>query len=924
MTATPMRGLSVFIREVLACSSKDAEEARVEKELLNIRSKFASAQCKLNTKSKRLGLVKTKAKGLKSYDKIKYIWKLVYISMLGYDIDFGHMEVINLLSSTDLLEKQAGYLAAGMLISSDSELITLIINSIRTDLSSKNHVFQSLAISAVANISGEQLSESLSGQVMNLLLADTSTASVKQKAALCMLSLYRIDPDVINDTEFVMQVSSLLEPKASRSLGIVLALMGLIVELVQQNTSLYSSLVPPVVELLAQIVVHKKISSSYVYRGVPAPWVQIKMMKFLQHFPLPKEDKLRQVVLSILNKCVDSHDKESEKSDANAKNAVVFAAIDLVVSYGAEVGDKLQEKAIGILAELISDSRRNVRYLGMACLCRLKSLDKARPYYPQMLQSLRDEDPSIRKRALDLLFALCCPSNSEDIINGLMVHLVQDAFVEMKEEVVLKIAILAERFLFVEDSKAYLDTVLKLLYQAGDFVANELVYRLIQLVTNREDVQLHACSQLYVALSAKPLHPKLLTVGTYLLGEFGYLLVESEPGSGCEPCSPEQLFQVLHSQFTTCSNANKAKLLHAYAKLAHLFNEELGKTIHDVFEALKTSPDSELQQRAIEYLTMPVALSKEKMEYVMDAMPPFNDNRVSAVVRKLGGSKAQANDTAVDNEGPEVLTEESCVENIDPAAPKQRGISPELAPKMRQWFTSCIRSPKSLLFADEIIQVGMQKQFKGNEGKVMIFVANKTESTIGECELRLEGGSEVKLDPVIAPLGSLKPMGQNKQMISITCLAPYLQPPSISLRFEYDGVMHDYALRLPAVFANFLEKAELTSSQFYTQWERLQAHEQREEIKFGRTVEGGALARLLETMNLKILLEEDPSKCIRATGVIRLGSLKPQEKATTVGCLLQLDIGATNCCLNVRCTSKEACLAIKVVLQQQLASIDSH
>lgn len=32
--------------------------------------------------------------------KTRYVWKLVYMFMLGYEIDFGHMEMICLIGST--------------------------------------------------------------------------------------------------------------------------------------------------------------------------------------------------------------------------------------------------------------------------------------------------------------------------------------------------------------------------------------------------------------------------------------------------------------------------------------------------------------------------------------------------------------------------------------------------------------------------------------------------------------------------------------------------------------------------------------------------------------------------------------------------------------------------------------------------------
>ena len=57
--------------------SRDDEEKRVNKELANVRSKFKEA-------------------GLNSYQKKKYICKLMYIFLLGYDVDFGQVERSNI------------------------------------------------------------------------------------------------------------------------------------------------------------------------------------------------------------------------------------------------------------------------------------------------------------------------------------------------------------------------------------------------------------------------------------------------------------------------------------------------------------------------------------------------------------------------------------------------------------------------------------------------------------------------------------------------------------------------------------------------------------------------------------------------------------------------------------------------------------
>jgi len=60
----------------------------VNKELGNIRKNFAE---------------KTNLNG---YKKKKYVCKLLYIYTLGYEVDFGYIEAINLLKSNKFSEKQ--------------------------------------------------------------------------------------------------------------------------------------------------------------------------------------------------------------------------------------------------------------------------------------------------------------------------------------------------------------------------------------------------------------------------------------------------------------------------------------------------------------------------------------------------------------------------------------------------------------------------------------------------------------------------------------------------------------------------------------------------------------------------------------------------------------------------------------------------
>lgn len=77
-----------FVFSLFKGKSKEAEIKRINKELANIRSKFKGD------------------KTLDGYQKKKYVCKLLFIFLLGHDIDFGHMEAVNLLSSNKYSEKQ--------------------------------------------------------------------------------------------------------------------------------------------------------------------------------------------------------------------------------------------------------------------------------------------------------------------------------------------------------------------------------------------------------------------------------------------------------------------------------------------------------------------------------------------------------------------------------------------------------------------------------------------------------------------------------------------------------------------------------------------------------------------------------------------------------------------------------------------------
>lgn len=78
----------------------------------------------------------------------------------------------------------------------------------------------------------------------------------------------------------------------------------------------------------------------------------------------------------------------------------------------------------------------------------------------------------------------------------------------------LKVAILAEKY--AVDYSWYVDTILNLIRIAGDYVSEEVWYRVIQIVINRDDVQGYAAKTVFEVTPHLTPHepPYLSTCGT--------------------------------------------------------------------------------------------------------------------------------------------------------------------------------------------------------------------------------------------------------------------------------------------------------------------------------------------------------------------------------------------------------------------------
>ena len=218
---------------------------------------------------------------------------------------------------------------------------------------------------------------------------------------------------------------------------------------------------------------------------------------------------LHDVLQTIMNNCAE-YSRNVQHN--NAQHAVLFEAIGLAIHLDTK--SPLVSTAAVLLARFISSKETNVRYLGLDTMAHLaaraESLEPIKKHQSTIILSLRDKDISVRRRALDLLYSMCDVDNSELIVGELLRYL-RVADYALREEMVLKIAILTEKY--ASSYKWYVDMILQLISAAGEHVGDEVWYRVVQIVTNTEDLQEYAAKAVFEHLKAPSTHESLVKVG---------------------------------------------------------------------------------------------------------------------------------------------------------------------------------------------------------------------------------------------------------------------------------------------------------------------------------------------------------------------------------------------------------------------------
>jgi AP-2 complex subunit alpha len=633
-------------------------------------------------------------------------------------------------------------------------------------------------------------------------------------------------------------------------------------------------------------------------------------------------DELNELLQVIVN---NSQDTPKNVQHNNAQNAVLFEAINLAIHLDSN--SQICMQAAVLLGRFISSKETNVRYLGLETMAHLAacadSLEPIRKHQETIIMSLRDKDISVRRRGLDLLYSMCDNTNSKIVISELLRYL-QIADYTLREEMVLKIAILTEKF--ATAYSWYVDIILQLISTAGDHVGEEVWFRVVQIVTNNEDLQEYAAKTVLNYLRSPQYNETMIKVGGYILGEFGHLIANS---SGC---SPIEQFTAVHSKFNLCSLQTRSLLLTTYVKFVNLFPEIKGQIL-TVFNQYRHVLDSELQQRACEYMAIATLPTDDMLQTVCEEMPPFPEKESTLVIKLnqkqgdtedkrvwvIGGKEAnierresmRARMSSTDstsmpsafsstpqqpvNGHSAIISEEPDLLGLDDLslssnASTQLSSSDVPTPGYEPGYHQLQRATEGVLYEDSNIQIGLKSEYHGHLGRVALYFGNKTNATFQNLTTQADSDDSLSVVSPNKVVSTVEPKSQVQQLLNIECNEFFRESPSLRISYisQATGPQRLH-LKLPIVLTKFMEPIQsMDGNSFFQRWKQIGGAPRESQVVFKTESQQGinieSVRNILAGYRFGLLNDVDPNpNNFVGAGVVHGG------KAGKVGALLRLE-----------------------------------
>ncbi|KAF7732762.1 clathrin associated protein complex large subunit [Apophysomyces ossiformis] len=412
-------------------------------------------------------------------------------------------------------------------------------------------------------------------------LLGSSNTYIRKKAALCALRIIKRVPELHEN--FVSRCKTLLNDRSHGVLvtGITLA-------------------VPLLVRHLKNLV-SAGFSPEHDVTGVTDPFLQVKILRLMRILGKDNQeasDAMNDILAQVAT---------NTESTKNVGNAILYETVLTIMGIQSEAG--LRVLAVNILGKFLSNRDNNIRYVALETLNKTVGIETqaVQRHRNIILDCLRDGDISIRRRALELSFALINEGNVRVLTRELLAFL-EVADTEFKQSMTTKISLAADRF--APNKRWHIDTMLRMLKLAGNHVREEVLAGFIRLVAQTSELHQYTVQKLYAALKRDISQEGLVLAGVWVIGEYGDVLIGGgtfEDEETTLEVSEATLIGLLESILLGpyVNQLTREYVLTALMKLSSRLPDATSQNrIKEVLNRHTTSMEVEIQQRAVEYTNL--------------------------------------------------------------------------------------------------------------------------------------------------------------------------------------------------------------------------------------------------------------------------------------------------------------------------------
>ncbi|KAJ2761571.1 clathrin associated protein complex large subunit [Coemansia sp. BCRC 34490] len=451
------------------------------------------------------------------------VQKLLYIYLLGFPVQFGQLECLKLAASPRFSDKRVGYLGATLFLDEKQEILTLLTNSLKSDMNNPDDYIVGLALTTLSCVASTEVANDLMDEVQRLM--DSSRSYIRKKAALAAVRVVRRDPELC--LPFLERASALVGNKHH---GVQLAAVALLTELCNHSQEALDEgrrLVPVLVRQL-RVLLNFESSSEYEVSSFSDPFLQVAILRLMR------------VVARGLQEAADglndvlTHVASRTDWYKNAGAAIIYECAVTALAIPSE--QPLRVLAINLLGQFLSYKDNNVRYVALATLSAavITEAPSVQRHRATVVQCMRDSDISIRRRALDLSFALINAQNVKPMVTDIL-RVLPVADMEFRSSMVYRLC--AAITLFGDSLEWRVERMLRVLSMGGNYVNMRDMFKFIRSIALEADetMQRRVVRNCFALLERDISQDKMVFAGVWIVGEYADLLVAGSEQLRAEP-----------------------------------------------------------------------------------------------------------------------------------------------------------------------------------------------------------------------------------------------------------------------------------------------------------------------------------------------------------------------------------------------------